>query len=58
MSKNPYAVGYYRDHGDQRNNRYAVHDTTTGVWYFPKRYGIKACNDFCVRLNKIAAGAD
>ena len=51
MKRYPYGVGYYRDFNDARNNRYAVQDEITAVWYFPKRYGIKAANDLCIKMN-------
>lgn len=46
-----YSVGMYRDPENARRNRYAVACDETGVWYFPKRYGIKPANDLCARMN-------
>lgn len=47
-----YSVGTWRDYGDQRNNRLAVYCHKTNVWYFPKRYGMKAATQLCNKMNK------
>jgi hypothetical protein len=43
-----YSVGTYRDGG---RSRVAVYCASSGVWYFPKRYGRRAAERMARELN-------
>lgn len=45
-----FETGLYLDQ-DTGRERWAVLDCRTHVWYFPKRYGRRAAEVLCRRLN-------
>jgi len=46
-----YSVGKYRNH-DTNRERWAVLQSPSKVWYFPKRYGYIEAKRLCKILNK------
>ena len=46
-----YSVGLWNGYGEERS-RLAVFCSETGVAYFPKRYGRKACEALAAKMNK------
>lgn len=49
-----FSIGLYRGGG---RVRWAVLHSQTGAWYFPTRYGKRAAEQLCARLNREARDA-
>lgn len=47
-----YQVAKYYDQ-DTSRSRWAVYDTETRVWYFPKQYGSKATQRLAAKFNEV-----